>query len=63
MISIPAPFAMPAIAVPVFPARVFVVTNFGVMEGQNISEAIRRAIAACHDAGGGSVVIPRGRWG
>jgi hypothetical protein len=62
MISVQAPFAMPAIAVPVFPQRTFVVTNFSAVEGGDISEAIRQAIAACHDAGGGSMVIPRGRW-
>jgi hypothetical protein len=61
-ILVQAPFAMPAIAAPVFPPRTFVVTNFGAVEGGDISEAIRQAIAACHDAGGGSVVIPRGRW-
>ena len=53
---------MPAIAVPIFPAREFVVTNFGATEGTDISAAIRSAIATCHDAGGGRVVIPRGRW-
>ncbi len=63
-ISVKAPFDMPAIQIPVFPQRTFVVTDFGAVEGgkTNISEAIRKAIAACHDAGGGSVVIPRGRW-
>lgn len=61
-ISVKAPFEMPVIQVPVFPHREFVVTNFAAAEGGNISEAIRQAIAACHDAGGGRVVIPRGRW-
>lgn len=61
-ISVPAPFAMPAIQIPVFPARDFVVTNFGAVAGQNIGGAIAQAIAACHDAGGGRVVIPTGRW-
>ncbi|HSY17534.1 MAG TPA: glycoside hydrolase family 28 protein [Candidatus Acidoferrales bacterium] len=61
-ISVEAPFTMPAIGVTVFPARTFVVTNFGAVEGGDISAAIRSAIAACHDAGGGSVVIPRGHW-
>lgn len=63
-ISVVAPFAMPAIKVPVFPEREFVVTDFGAMEGgkTNISEAIHKAIAACHTAGGGKVVIPRGKW-
>jgi len=61
-ISVEAPFAMPAIEIPIFPEREFVVTNFGAVEGQSVSEAIRKAIAACHDAGGGRVVIPRGKW-
>ena len=49
-----APFAMPAIKVPVFPEREFVVTDFGAMEGgkTNISEAIHKAIAA----------LPHGGW-
>lgn len=59
-----APFTMPAIKIPVFPDRDFVVTNFGATEGGkvNISEAIHKAITACHAAGGGRVVIPRGKW-
>jgi polygalacturonase len=62
--SLKAPFAMPAINLPVFPGRDYVVTDFGAVEGgkTDISEAIRKAILACHDAGGGSVVIPRGKW-
>jgi len=61
-ISVEAPFPMPAIAVLVFPPRTFVITNFGAIENQNSSTAIRNAITACRDAGGGSVVIPPGRW-
>jgi len=61
-ISVPAPFAMPAIEIPVFPKREFVVTDFGAVAGANISAAIRKAMAACHDAGGGRVVVPRGQW-
>lgn len=63
-ISVKAPFEMPAIQIPVFPKREFVITDFGAVEGgkTNISESIRKAIAACHEAGGGSVVIPRGKW-
>lgn len=55
---------MPAIKIPVFPKREFVVTDFGAVEGGKTinTEAIRKAIAACHDAGGGRVVIPPGRW-
>jgi polygalacturonase len=63
-ISVQAPFTMPAIKIPMFPEREFVVTDFGAVEGgkTNISAAIRQAITACHSAGGGRVVIPRGKW-
>ncbi len=55
---------MPSIAVPIFPHREFPITRFGAVAGdkRDVSPAIRQAIAACHDAGGGSVVIPPGRW-
>ncbi|MEI8291427.1 MAG: glycoside hydrolase family 28 protein [Verrucomicrobiota bacterium] len=53
---------MPPIKLSVFRPQQFNVTNFGAVEGADISGAIRQAIATCHDAGGGSVVIPRGRW-
>ncbi len=61
---IKAPFAMPDANIPVFPKRDFVVTEFGATtDGKTkISVAIEKAIAACHDAGGGRVVIPAGKW-
>ena len=61
-IRIKAPFEMPAIQVPVFPKRDFVVSNYGAVAGSDISDAIRKAIAACHEAGGGRVLIPAGKW-
>jgi polygalacturonase len=61
-ISVKTPFAMPPIRVPLFPNRDYSVTQFGPREGGDISEAIRKAIAACHEAGGGRVVIPAGQW-
>jgi polygalacturonase len=61
-ITVKAPFEMPAIKVPVFPKRNFVVTDFGAREDSDISSAIHQAIAACHKAGGGRVVIPKGKW-
>ena len=47
---------------PKFPARDFNITAYGaVADGQSDStEAIRRSIEACHNAGGGRVVVPAG---
>ena len=63
-IAVKAPFDMPVIKRPVFPDKEFVVTDFGAKEGGKcvITDAIRKAIFACNDAGGGSVIIPKGRW-
>jgi polygalacturonase len=49
---------------PVFPARDFPVTRFGgVGDGtHDNTDAFRRAVAACHEAGGGRVTVPAGRW-
>jgi polygalacturonase len=61
-ISVKAPFTMPVIRVPVFPNKDFNVTRFGAEKDSDISEPIKKAIAACHDAGGGRVVVPAGNW-
>ncbi|MEE4310237.1 MAG: glycoside hydrolase family 28 protein [candidate division KSB1 bacterium] len=49
---------------PTFPDKKYVITEYGAVgDGQSdCTEAIKSAIAACHDNGGGSVVIPRGIW-
>ncbi len=49
---------------PTFPARDFRITDFGAKSGGNAdcTKAIASAIAACHDAGGGRVVVPPGEW-
>ena len=49
---------------PVFPKRTFAITEFGaVADGEKLcSRAIANAIRACDQAGGGSVVIPKGRF-
>ncbi len=62
--DIATPFEMPAIAPPVFADQTFNIIDFGAREedGPAFSEAIRRAIAACHDGNGGTVVIPAGIW-
>ena len=49
---------------PRFPNRDFDITKFGARPdgATDATEAIRRAIGACHDAGGGRVVVPAGRF-
>lgn len=48
------------IKAPAFPARDFVITDYGARPGIECTEAIRRAITACHEGGGGRVVVPPG---
>jgi unsaturated rhamnogalacturonyl hydrolase len=50
------------IKAPTFPNRDFVITDFGATQAGDSSAAIRQAIAAAHDAGGGRVVVPAGAW-
>ncbi len=50
------------IKAPEFPARDFSITDFGAQPGADATTAIRAAIAACHAAGGGRVVVPAGDW-
>lgn len=47
---------------PEFPSRDFTITRFGAIPGgeTDCTESIRQAIAACHNAGGGRVVVPAG---
>jgi polygalacturonase len=49
---------------PSFPRRTFDVTRFGAIgDGTaDCTEAFRRAIAACHRAGGGRVLVPAGAF-
>lgn len=52
------------IVVPTFPQRDYPVTEFGAVAGGRIlcTDAFHQAIAACHAAGGGRVVVPAGRY-
>src|SRR5262245_3680346 len=47
---------------PTFAARDFNITSYGAVAGgqTDATEAIRKAIGACHTAGGGRVVVPAG---
>ncbi|HLP25596.1 MAG TPA: glycoside hydrolase family 28 protein [Acidobacteriota bacterium] len=59
-----APFPMPQLQRPVFPARVVSIADHGaVADGTTKNTAaFARAIAAAAEAGGGRVVVPAGRW-
>lgn len=45
-----------------FANRDFYISDFGAVAGQDATAAIAAAIAACHQAGGGRVVVSAGRW-
>jgi polygalacturonase len=47
---------------PTFPDRRFEITRFGAVAGGDATRAFREAIAACHAAGGGQVIVPAGRF-
>lgn len=57
------PFALPQFNAPRFPDRTFPITAYGAKpDDSKCTEAIRQAMRACMDAGGGSVVVPPGKW-
>ncbi len=53
-----------SVAEPRFPEAVFDIREYGAAEGGDVSntEAFRRAVADCHTAGGGRVLVPAGEW-
>jgi polygalacturonase/dienelactone hydrolase len=61
---IQAPFPMPQLRRPVFPDRTFAITDFGAKgdRATKSTKAFADAIAACHAAGGGRVLVPAGQW-
>lgn len=56
------PAILARIKAPKFPARDFRITDYGARPGADTdnTEAIRKAIEACHTSGGGRVVVPPG---
>jgi unsaturated rhamnogalacturonyl hydrolase len=56
------PAVLARIKAPEFPARDFPLTDFGAKPGADATAAVAAAIAACHQAGGGRVVVPPGEW-
>ncbi len=64
---IKAPFDMPRLVRPSFPDRTFDIRDFGAQEITNndsakITDAIHLAIEAAYQNGGGTVLIPQGKW-
>jgi polygalacturonase len=47
---------------PHFLNRDFMITDHGAKPGEDATVALARAIAACHNAGGGRVLVPAGLW-
>lgn len=63
-VNVDAPFMMEPIQVPQFARRDFNIKRYGAVpdnQGKN-QKAFKAAIAACHKAGGGRVVVPSGEW-
>jgi polygalacturonase len=58
------PGLLARIVPPVFPDREFLVTKFGAVGdgAADCTDSIRKAIEACHNAGGGKVVVPPGTF-
>jgi hypothetical protein len=58
------PEILARIVPPRFPAKDFPVSDYGAVEGGTVksTEAFAKAIAACHEAGGGRVVVPKGKF-
>lgn len=63
-IKVDAPFNMPIIKEPIFPDRVFDISEFGAVKNDTVnnSKAINDAIIACNKSGGGIVLVPKGIW-
>jgi len=49
---------------PAFPDKVFLITDYGAVSGAETinTKAFDNAIQACHNAGGGKIVVPAGEW-
>lgn len=51
------------IKAPVFPDKQFLITDYGAKDdGRMCTDAFKNAITACHEGGGGRVVVPAGNF-
>ena len=57
-----APFELPAFKRPVFPDLTVSITEYGAKEGTFVTEIVNRMIDEVSAKGGGTVVIPPGKW-
>ncbi|MBS1920853.1 MAG: glycoside hydrolase family 28 protein [Bacteroidetes bacterium] len=59
-----APFTMPEVTEPIFPSKMFYIKDYGaVNDGETLNTtAFTKAIDACSEAGGGTVLVPAGTW-
>jgi polygalacturonase len=56
------PAILARIRPPRFAKRDFPITDHGADQAADCTQAFAKAIAACHEAGGGRVVVPAGTW-
>ena len=63
-VDVAAPFPMESVREFVFPKRDFCITDYGAVAdtARDNTQAIAATIEACHQAGGGRVVVPCGMW-
>lgn len=64
LVKVNAPFPMQPIKVYIYPNQDFLITDYGAKAGGETdnTKAIAAAFDACHQAGGGRVVVPAGIW-
>lgn len=62
--KIDAPFEMPQLKRPEFKEQIFNIVDYGAVgDGKKKNtKAFQRAIESCSSAGGGKVIVPKGRW-
>jgi len=60
--EVKAPFEMPQFKRPTFPNRTMSITKCGARQGKMATTAIQKCIDRVAKRGGGTVVVPKGKW-